>query len=49
VPSKAQIIAVNIANKLARTMLKVLTEEYPNQCENFWEDALADPRDAYGK
>ncbi|WP_191575685.1 hypothetical protein [Achromobacter insolitus] len=50
VPSKAaQNIAVSIANKLARTMLKRCTEKYPYQCEKFGEMRFAEPRDAYGK
>lgn len=49
-PSKAgQNIAAGIANKLARTMLKRCTENYPYQCYKFGKLRLAEPRDAYGK
>jgi len=30
-------------------MLKLLTEEYPNQCEKLGEMRFAEPRDLYGK
>ncbi|MEN4922752.1 hypothetical protein ABE485_29050 [Achromobacter spanius] len=46
---EAQRIGADIANKLARTMLKRCTEAYPYQCQKVGTFRFAEPRDAYGK
>ncbi|MNK80974.1 hypothetical protein D3C87_1007080 [compost metagenome] len=46
---EGQRIGADIANTLARTMLKRCTEAYPYQCAKVGTFRLAEPRDAYGK
>lgn len=46
---QGQRIGADIANTLARTMLKRCTEAYPYQCAKVGAFRLAEPRDAYGK